>query len=158
MLWLLLPDCNYMIYLHNTLCLIAAKMKKVKLLLLFAALFIAARVWAAPDIYDDIATAFQSGNPMSLAKLFDNRVDLSITGVAPEDFYVKAKAEQYLRDFFSKNALKSFTIIHKGSSKEGSKFGTGTLVTTNGNTYRVNFVVKASGTQNLIQELRIEKQ
>jgi len=110
----------------------------------------------AADVFDDIGTAIRSGDARQIARFFNNNVDLTIFN--QEEVYSKAQAEMVLKDFFSKNAPKSFTIIHKGVSKEGARYAIGTLTTTQGQNIRTYFFVKESGGNSSIQELRFEKE
>jgi len=118
--------------------------------------FLATAVVALADIYTDISNAIRSGDAKAVARYFNNTVDLTI--LDQEEVYSKAQAEQILRDFFSKNAPRSFTLIHKGVSKEGAKYAIGTLITAQGIEYRTYFFVKQTTTGEQIQELRFEKQ
>jgi len=111
-------------------------MKKTIKLLLSVMLIVT--VVKAADVFDDIGTALTIFNQ--------------------EEVYSKAQAEMVLKDFFSKNAPKSFTIIHKGVSKEGARYAIGTLTTTQGQNIRTYFFVKESGGNSSIQELRFEKE
>ncbi|MBK9320220.1 MAG: DUF4783 domain-containing protein [Bacteroidetes bacterium] len=90
------------------------------------------------DLLDDIANALRSGDAKSVSKYFGNSVDLTI--ITQEEVYSKVQAEQVLRDFFSKNQPRSFTIIHKGESKEGARYAIGSLITTQGVSYRTYFI------------------
>ena len=110
----------------------------------------------AAEIYDEIAAAIRSGNASQVAAYFDSKVDLALSN--QEDVYSKAQAEMLIKDFFVKNPAKTFTLVHKGSSKEGTLFAVGTLTCTNGKTFRVSFVIKAVKGRNTIQELRFENQ
>src|ERR1035437_3070109 len=111
---------------------------------------------AAFDIYDDISNAIQSGNSSVIAGYFNTTVDLTI--LAQEEVYSKTQAEIILKDFFSKNTPKSFSMLHKGTSKEGSMYGIGSLLTNQGGSFRVYFYLKQIGGKNFIKELRFEKQ
>ncbi|MBP9083290.1 MAG: DUF4783 domain-containing protein [Bacteroidia bacterium] len=111
---------------------------------------------ASLDIYSDIGDAIRSGDAHAVARYFNTTVDLTILN--QEEVYSKAQAEQVLRDFFSRNTPKSFTLIHKGVSKEGAKYAIGNLVTAQGAQYRTYFFVKQSSGGEVIQELRFEKQ
>ena len=124
---------------------------RIKLAGLFLLLF-SITVFAGQDIFDDIAGAIRSGDARAITKFFGNNVDLTI--LSQEEMYSKAQAEQLLKDFFSKNTPSTFTIIHKGVSKEGSKYAIGNLVTSQGITYRTYFYIKQSGGNSIIQELR----
>ena len=106
------------------------------------------------DTCEEIGGAIRSGDSKQLATYFANTIDLTITG--REDTYSKTQAELIVRDFFSKNPPKSFTMVHKGTSKEGTLYGIGTLTTTKGAAFRTSFFAKQSGEKYFIQELRFE--
>ena len=110
----------------------------------------------AVDMYDEIASAIQTGNAKQLGSYFDSNVDLSVS--SQEDVYSKAQAELLVKDFFSKNQPKTFALVHKGASKEGTMFAVGTLACANGKTFRTSFVMKTMNGKNVIQELRFEVQ
>jgi hypothetical protein len=111
---------------------------------------------AAFDLFDDVSNALRSGDAKSISRFFGNTVDLTI--VNQEEVYSKIQAEQILKDFFSKNAPRSFTVIHKGESKEGAYYAIGTFVTAQGVTYRTYFYLKQQGGTTVIQELRFMKE
>ncbi len=108
------------------------------------------------DVYSDITNAIRSGEARSVAVYFNNTVDMTINN--NEDVYSKIHAEQVLKEFFKKNTPKSFTLIHKGVSKEGSKYAIGNMASSNGSKYRVYLFIKQVGSKELIQEIRFEKQ
>ena len=108
------------------------------------------------DIYDDISNAIRSGDARQLATFFGNTIDLTIND--KESVYSKAQAEFVIKDFFSKNPPKSFTILHKGSSPEGLQYAIGNLVTSSNKTFRISYYVKNSQGKFLLQELRIESE
>jgi len=109
----------------------------------------------AADVFDDIGSAIRTGDARQIARYFNNNVDLTVFN--QEEVYSKAQAEMVLKDFFSKNSPKSFTIIHRGVSKEGARYAIGTLTTTQGQNIRTYFFFKESGGMAYIQELRFEK-
>jgi len=111
---------------------------------------------ATADIYDELADAIRAGDAHHIAGYFDTKVNLALSN--QEDVYSKAQAELLIKDFFSRNPSKSFTLVHKGSSKEGSLFAVGTLICSNGKSFRVSFVMKSVKGINTIQELRFENQ
>ena len=129
-------------------------MKKLILFLIFAtlSLFSAASIL---DPYEDIANAIRSGDAKSVSRYFSSSVDLTLIG--QEDVYSKAQAEQILKDFFNKNTPRSFSIIHRGESKDGSKYAIGNLTTSGGN-YRVYYYFKVAAGNVNIQELRFMKE
>ncbi|HKR04292.1 MAG TPA: DUF4783 domain-containing protein [Bacteroidia bacterium] len=113
-------------------------------------------LFAALDVFDNISSAIRTGDARQLSRFFNTNVDLTILN--QEEVYSKAQAEQIVKDFFSKNTPKSFTIIHNGLSKEGSKYAIGNLVTVQGSNYRTYLYIKQSGGAEYIQELRFEKE
>lgn len=102
---------------------------------------------------DEINGAFKSGNTAVFSKYFNTNVDFNLPN--SEGLYSKSQAEQILKDFFSKNPPRSFTVIHQGESKDGALYVMGTLVTPTA-TYRTYCYFKKSGDSYLIKELRIE--
>lgn len=128
-------------------------MKKTAALLLLLSVF---QTVSGIDIYDDISNALRSGDAKQVSTFFGNTLDLTIG--EQEDVYSKAQAELILRDFFSKNTPKSFAVMHKGSSKEGTLYAIGTLVTSAGKSFRTSFYLKSNAGKYILQELRIEPQ
>ncbi len=126
-------------------------MKKIKLTGFCLVLFTFS-VFANMDIFDDIGSAIRTGDAASISKFFGANVDLTI--VNQEEMYSKVQAEQLLKDFFSKNPPASFVIIHRGVSKEGSKYAIGNLTTAQGTLYRTYFYIKQNGNTSYIQELK----
>lgn len=126
-------------------------MKKIKI---FLFLLLIASSANALDIYDEIANAIRSSDSKQVAVYFGNSVDLTI--VNQEDVYSKAQAESILKNFLVKNPPKIFSILHKGSSKEGTLYAIGNLITQNGKTFRTSFFVKMTSGKYQIQELRFE--
>lgn len=124
------------------------ELKKILLLLLLSSSVIAA------DIYDEIANSIRTGDAKQLATFFGNSIDLTI--MEKENVYSKAQAEFILKDFFGKNPPKSFTILHKGSSPEGTQYAIGNLITSSGKTFRISFFIKNNNGKFVLQELRIE--
>ena len=122
------------------------------MLLLFAVL--SCPVAYALDSYDEVCNAIRSGDARQLATFFGSSVDLTVAN--QEDVYSKAQAELIIKDFFSKNPPKSFALLHKGSSREGTVYGIGKLTTTQGKVFRTSFFLKLSGGRYLVQELRFE--
>ena len=126
--------------------------KKMMLVLLF---MLPVAVFAQSNVLDNIAGAIRGGNSREVSKYFDTNVEITI--LDRESTYSSVQAEMVLRDFFAKNTVQSFDLIHRGTSGEGSVYGIGKLKATN-QTFRVYFFVKQKGAQSLIQEMRFEKE
>jgi len=107
------------------------------------------------EVFDDIGSAIKSGSSEGVAKYFSSMVDLTI--LDKEGNYSKQQATQILKDFFSKNPVKDFRIIHRGEAKDGSKYAIGTLTSSSG-VFRVYFLLTKNGEKMLMQQLRFEKE
>ncbi|HNY01997.1 MAG TPA: DUF4783 domain-containing protein [Bacteroidales bacterium] len=101
-----------------------------------------------------VAAAVQAGNAAELMKKFNAMVDLTLPGF--DDSYSRVQAGQMLKDFFAQNPVKSFTITKSGSSPDGSRYHIGTLETSK-KTYRVYFIVKSAGGQDLIHQFQVQE-
>jgi Domain of unknown function (DUF4783) len=108
------------------------------------------------DIAEDVASAVKTGQAGNVAKFFSANVDLKI--LDKEDVYSKAQAELILKGFFLKNPVKSFVLIHKGTSKNGDRFAIGTYESGSGKKFRAYFLFKKEGSGLAIQQLRFETQ
>jgi Domain of unknown function (DUF4783) len=103
---------------------------------------------------DEVISAMKTGNSADIARFFDNTVELNTPDKS--NSYSKSQAEIVLRDFFSTNAVKTFTVNHKGENA-GSQFCIGTLVT-KGSTYRTTVFMKLKGDKQLLQTITFERQ
>jgi Domain of unknown function (DUF4783) len=103
-----------------------------------------------------ISVALNSGDVETLSKYFADNVEISIQD--KEQVYNKTKAAEVLRSFFDTNKPKSFSQVHKGTSRESSdQYCIGNLSAVSGN-YRVYLYLKVSGNNVSIQEIRLDKQ
>ena len=101
---------------------------------------------------EEVVTAMRKGNATQLSKYFDNRIDISLPGKF--DNYSKSQAEMILKDFFSRNEVKSFRVKQQGE-QSGSQFCIGVLQT-NVASYRTKFYMKRKGDRQVLQELGFE--
>ncbi len=127
--------------------------KKKKVLLLIGFLVIAFGVKAGS--FDEVALAIESGNAKEVAKFFGKKVELTMN--EEQDVYSRTKAEIQLKNFFTQNDPKSFSIIHNGSSSGGDKYAIGNLKTNNG-TFRTYVLIKEKKDQTVIKQMRFEKE
>ncbi len=102
---------------------------------------------------DELITGFKNGNAAIIANQINGNVSMSLNGA--NNMYSKAQAELVLKDFFEKNTVKSFTILHQGESKDGAQYLMASLINATG-THRVYAYFKKMGDQTFIKELRIE--
>lgn len=107
----------------------------------------------AQDINAKISQAIQSSNAADLAKYFNNSIDLTIPG--SEGTYSKVQAEQIIKSFFSKYPPVTFTINHKGNSKDGSMYAIGTYKSKS-QSFRTYYLTKPIEGQLLIHQLKFE--
>ena len=124
-----------------------------KLFLLISLVYFVSGVSA--QNFDNIAGAIRSGNASALAASFSANVEITLKDA--ESSYSKAQAEMVVKNFFSNHTPKSFSIVHQGTSPEGSKYFIGNLVTANG-TYRTYVYAKVQGNALSVQEIRFEEQ
>ena len=132
---------------NNTL----ATMKRFTSILFI--LCLAITVGFAQNVNETITSAIKLGNYKELSKHFDTKVELTIA--TKEDSYSKAQAELIVKNFFTKDKVTNYQVIHRGKSPDGAQYAIGTLTTTTGS-YRTYVLTKeVSGTLR-IQQLRFE--
>ena len=100
-----------------------------------------------------LSSALKVGNYKELSKHFDTKIELNIA--SKEDSYSKAQAELIIKDFFSKQKVSNYAVIHRGKSPDGAKYAIGTLTTSSGK-YRTYILTKDVGGSTRVQQLRIE--
>jgi len=125
-------------------------MKTIKLFLLCASFFFAIPPTVAQvvEVPSAIITALNSGDAGQLSNYLNSNVELFIEN--KNDVFSKSQATQIIADFFRKNRITSFQLLHKGN-KDAASFVIGTLKTTSGN-FRLYVLTR----KNEIQQLRIE--
>jgi hypothetical protein len=101
---------------------------------------------------DDVISAMKSGNASTLAKYFDNYIDITLPDKSNN--YSKSQGELILKDFFSTNDVKGFEVRHKGNNDNG-EYCIGTLQTKNGS-YRATVYMRLKGSKQVIQDIRIQ--
>lgn len=104
------------------------------------------------DAFAKIAAAIQGGNVDALTAFFNTSVELTLPGA--DESYSAQQASLILKDFFAKNAPKSFSVIHKGTSGN-TEYATGSFVSAGG-TYATNIFLKNVGGVFKISQLRFE--
>ena len=135
-------------------------MKTLKTLLAFliALMFVVAghfqaKAQSTPDeAFGKIAAAIQAGNADALTAFLQSPVEITLPGA--DQAYSSQQATFVLKDFFTKNAPKSFSVIHKGNSGT-TNYATGTFVSGNG-TYDTNIFLKNVGGVYKVTQLRFE--
>ena len=106
------------------------------------------------DIPSGISLALKAGSASELVKYMNESVELVI--LDKEGIYSKSQAEMILKDFFSKNPPKKFSLLHQGGKAE-SNYGIGSLETGK-DSFRVYFLLKSKGNRSVIHQFRIEKE
>lgn len=102
----------------------------------------------------EVAAALQAGNATDVANHFNAMIDLTLPGY--DDSYSKTQAGQILKDFFIQNPVKSFKVTRQGSSPDGSQYTIGSLEAGK-KVFRVYFIIKTVGGQNLVQQLQVQE-
>ena len=106
------------------------------------------------DISDDVVVAFQEGDAAELSRFFNTTVEITL--LEEESIFSKVQAEQVLRDFFKRNKVKSFQLLHKSTTSRTAAYAIGSLVTNKGK-FRTYYSVNRLSSTVYIKELRIEK-
>lgn len=143
-----LANCG--MFFDNTTMKIEPIMKRL-LFITFGLVMILSSFTSQSGI-DEVISALRSGNASTLAKYFDNYVD--ITMPEKSNNYSKSQAEIILKDFFSSNEVKSFEVKHKGNNENG-EYCIGTLETKNGS-FRATVYMQVKGNKQVIQDIRIK--
>ncbi|SFD29847.1 protein of unknown function [Chitinophaga sp. CF118] len=103
--------------------------------------------------FEDVVSSIKQGDVSGLSRYLDNTVEINISGKS--NSYSKSQAEIILKDFFAKNQVKSFELIHQGEGGGGSRFGIGNMGTTGG-AFRTSFFLQKKGGSMVLNELRFE--
>ena len=111
-------------------------------------------VKAQTDAITDISNAIKEANVEKVSKYFNSSIEL--TTDKGEEVYSQVQATAVLRDFFNRNPVRSYTVVHKGQ-KEGAEYVIGTYINVKGLIFRVYFFVKQVSGRKVIQDLRFEK-
>lgn len=125
-------------------------MKTIKLFLLCICLLLAVPILKAQssEVPSDVITALNDGDAGKFSEFLNDNVELVIDN--KNDVFSKQQASSIITDFFRKNRINSFQLLHKGN-KDAASFAIGTLKTSTKN-YRVYILTR----KNEIQQLRIE--
>ena|ERR1035437_8334862 len=129
---------------------INTSMKTIKLFLLCACFFGILPVLKAQsmEVPVEIINALNTGDASQLTGYLNTNVELFIEN--KNDVFSKSQSAQIITDFFRKNRVTGFQLLHKGN-KDAASFVIGTLKTANG-TFRLYVLTR----KNEIQQLRIE--
>jgi hypothetical protein len=103
--------------------------------------------------FEDVVSSIKQGDVSTLSRYLDNTVEINISGKS--NSYSKSQAEIILKDFFAKNQVKSFELIHQGEGGGGSRFGIGNMGTSAG-AFRTSFFLQKKGGSMVLNELRFE--
>jgi|688.fasta_scaffold01092_6 hypothetical protein len=121
----------------------------LRLIFLFAVLF---SLTSFEATVEEILGAFRNGDALKISRHFDSFVEITVHDKSHS--YSRTQAEVVLKDFFTTNNVRNFTIIHRVNSNNG-EYCVGTLNTRLGE-YRTTILFKNKGDRKLIQELRFE--
>ena len=106
-----------------------------------------------PDaVFEQIAGAISKGDAAAVATHFNTTVEVTLPGA--DQSYSAQQATFVLKEFFTKNAVKGYKVVHKGSSG-ATWYATGVYTAATGN-FDSNIFVKKIGEKYLITQLRFE--
>jgi hypothetical protein len=103
---------------------------------------------------EEIVNAIKDAQATDLSPYLASTVECDIFGKS--NVYSKAQTIQVMKDFFTQNKPKQFTVNHQGGQGE-TKFFIGTYKTIAGKKYRISCSVKReTGKTDIIRQIRIE--
>jgi hypothetical protein len=125
-------------------------MKTIKLFLISTCLFFGFPQLEAQsvEVPSEIISALNSGNAGQLSNYLNANVELFIE--SKNDLFSKQQSTEIIADFFRRNHVTGFQLLHKGN-KDAASFAIGTLKTSTGS-FRLYVLTR----KNEIQQLRIE--
>lgn len=126
--------------------------KYLLLLILLTGFGGAAQAQSPDAVFEQISGAISKGDAAAVATHFNTTVEVTLPGA--DQAYSAQQASFVLKDFFAKNAVKSFKVVHKGSSGT-TWYATGVYTASTGN-FDSNIFVKKIGEKFLITQLRFE--
>jgi hypothetical protein len=121
----------------------------LRLIFVFAAFF---SLSSFEVTVEEILGAFKKGDAFKISRHFDTLVEITLRDKS--NSYSRTQAEVVVKDFFTTNNVRSFTIIHRVNSNNG-EYCVGTLNTRLGE-YRTTILFRNKGDRKLVQELRFE--
>lgn len=125
-------------------------MRKIYILLMMLLSFGFAN--AQSEVSQDILQAFSENAPAVITANLNDNVELVINNY--NDVYSRQQSTVIINDFFRKNRVSSFQIMHTGN-KESAAFAICTMKAGK-ESYRVYILTRKSGSRQYIQQLRIE--
>lgn len=108
------------------------------------------------QVIDQVHKAIREANAGNLAQYFHSSVDLELGDT--DGNFSKNQAEMIVKDFFAKNPVKTYTVKHKGSSDDGSKYIIGLYLAKNNREYRVYILLKQQDAGLRINQLQFEEE
>lgn len=129
-------------------------MKTFRIILFFTLLLSYPMAASAQNsgIPGEVVAAISQGNASRLTPYLGTNVELVVGN--RNDVYSKQQAVEIISDFFKRNTVTNFQVLHSGA-KDTSSFAIGSLKTSSG-TYRVYILTRRADSKIVIQQLRIE--
>lgn len=109
----------------------------------------------AESVIGQVNKAMKAADAKNVALHFYSTIDLEVGDT--DGNFSSDQAEVILQDFFSKNPVSSYTVKHKGSSDDGSKYIIGSYVSGNKD-FRVYILLKQSEDGLKINQLQFEEE
>jgi len=104
------------------------------------------------EVLKGIETAIKNKDAVQLSQYFNK--DLEITLLDYEKVCSKNQAQMVMKDFFARNPVSKFNLIHIGGSGD-AWYGMG-MYESNGNQFDTNVFIKKYGSVYLIDRFRFE--
>lgn len=106
------------------------------------------------DLSREVIASLRAGDAQGLSQYLNPMVDLRIPGYS--NTCSKQQTTRLLKEFFSKNKIKDFKLIRKDAETQDSYYIFGDLETAS-LTFRSYLLIKKSGSEEFIQQIKIEE-
>ena len=106
-------------------------------------------------IVDNIERAIKAGDANGLADYFSSAITITINN--KEDAYSEKQGLQVLREFFTKNQVRGFSIKRVGNQTNAAGFYAIGIMNTNTGEYKVYLYIKHLNNQSYLQQIKMTK-
>ncbi|MCE3007324.1 MAG: DUF4783 domain-containing protein [Bacteroidetes bacterium] len=106
------------------------------------------------EVFAQIERSIAGANASSLSAYFGSQVEVTIND--QDNVYSKDQATFVIKEFFQDHPVRSFKILHTGSSNN-TYYAVGEYYSTRGR-YDTNVFIKKNGNSYLIEQIRFESE
>lgn len=143
--------------MYSILCFYVGESSKMnKILACFLVfMFLVCTVFAQTAV-DEVAKGMSTGDVSKVSQYFDKVVDITIND--QQSTYSKSQAEMVLKNFFTKNKFRSFSLRHKGAGTNSTSIYVIGYINTEKGKFSMYLMFKQRDSNVLVQEVMIANQ